>query len=62
VDVRRMAMADQGSVDALPGIANAGSLAIGDGCRMDGIGVVMVEDKDVVIAAAGGDREFACLV
>ena len=55
-------MTDQGSVEAVPGIANAGSLAIGDGCRMDGIGVVVVEDKNIMIATAGGDGEFSSLI
>lgn len=29
---------------------------------MDGVAVIVIEQKDVVVASAGGDGEFSCLV
>jgi hypothetical protein len=46
----------------LPGSLNASGIAIGDGFDMDGVSVLMVEDKDVVIAATEGSRKFASLI
>ena len=49
-------------IDRFPGISNAGCFSVGKCNCVDGVGVLVVEDKDVVIATAGGDRELAGLI
>jgi transcriptional regulator of acetoin/glycerol metabolism len=46
----------------LPCIADAGGLAIGDGNSMDGICVLMIENKDVMISTTGRDVEATSLI
>ena len=48
-----MAMGNKDFVGIFPCNAYADSLAIGDGCHMDGICIVVIEHKNIVIAAAG---------
>ena len=38
------------------------SLAFGNGCRMDGICIVVIEYKNIVIAAAGHGWKFSGLI
>ena len=57
-----MALANKLFVSFLPSVANSGSLTIGDGRRMDGIRVLMIENKDIIIAATGRRRKSSCLV
>ena len=57
-----MALANKLFVSFLPSVANSGSLTIGDGRRMDGIRVLMIENKDVSTAATGRCRKSSCLV
>ena len=45
-----------------PGFLDAGSLAVGKRKGVDGIGVVEVENKEVLIAAAGDDWKFTRLI
>ena len=45
-----------------PGIANTGSLAIRDWLGMNGIGILMIHDKNIMIAATGRDGKPASLV
>ncbi len=45
-----------------PGIADTGRFAIGNGNCMDGVGVLVVKYKDVVVATAGRDRETTGLI
>ena len=49
-------------VDRLPGISNAGCFPVGKCDSVDGAGVLVLEDKDVVISMAGGDRKLDCLI
>jgi hypothetical protein len=46
----------------LPCIADAGSFAIGNGDGMDGVCVLMVEDKNIIIPTTGGDVEATSLI
>ena len=52
VQIGRMTLMYQDAVCLFPGIANAGSLAIRDGNSMNSIGVLMIEDEDVVVTTA----------
>jgi hypothetical protein len=45
-----------------PCISNTGSLAVRNSNGMDGVCIMMIKNKQVVIAAAGGDQKLACLV
>ena len=47
-----MTLKEKFFVGGFPGISNAGSLVIGNGFSVDGIGVMMVEDKDIAVASA----------
>ena len=49
-------------VGGFPGVADAGGLAIGESDGMDGVGVLVVQNKDVMVATAGRDWEFSCLI
>ena len=49
-------------VSLFPCIADAGSLAIGYCDGVDGIGVLMVESKNVIVATTRGDVETTCLI
>ncbi len=55
-------MVHQHFVSMFPRIAYAGSFAIENGNGVDGIGVLMVENKDVVIATTGGDVKTTGLI
>ena len=33
-----------------------------DGAGMDGVGVIVIQDEDVLVSALGGADEFSCLV
>ena len=57
-----MALVHKHFVCLLPCVANAGSLAIGNGNRVDGVGVLMVEDKNIIIPTTGGDVEATSLI
>ena len=45
-----------------PGFADTGSLAIGYSFGVDCVGIVMIQHKNVVVAATGGDREASRLI
>ena len=49
-------------VGLLPGIADARSFAIWDGYSMNGVGILMIQDEDVIVATAGGDVETTSLI
>ena len=62
VDVGCMAVGNKGFVGSFPGVANAGSLAIWNGGCMDGVGIVVIKNKDVVVSLAAWNGEVTCLV
>ena len=62
VHVRGMTLVDKDFVCGLPSVANSGSLAIWNGHCMDGVCVLMVKDKDVVVATTGWCMKFAGLI
>jgi hypothetical protein len=62
VKLRSMAVMNQGLVSGFPGVAYAGGFAIWNGHCMNGVGVLMVEYEDIMIAAAGGDRKATGLI
>ena len=45
-------VADKAIIEELVGFEYGGSFSIGNGCDIDGIAVVMVEQEDVVVASA----------
>ena len=49
-------------MDLLVCFKNGFSCPVFDGHWMDCIGVIIIEDKNVSIASAGGDWKFSCLV
>ena len=49
-----MAVLHQLFVSLLPGIADARSFAIGDGNSMDGVGILVIQDKDVILPRLEG--------
>jgi hypothetical protein len=62
MEVGGMALMHEDLVGLFPGIADTGGFAIRNGHSMDGICVLMVKDKNVVVATAGGNRETTSLV
>ena len=46
----------------LPGIADAGGLPIGDGDGMNGIRVMIIENKNIMVASTGRNRKLAGLI
>ena len=55
-------MVDEQFVGVLPCIADAFGFAIGDGDGVDGVGILMIEDKEIIFATAGGDVEMTSLI
>ena len=45
-----------------PGVADASGLAIGNGDSVNRIGVMVVKNKNIIVATAGGNRKFASLI
>ena len=45
-----------------PGAANASGFAIWDGDSVNGIRVLVIEDKKIVVATTGRDMEATCLI
>jgi hypothetical protein len=62
VKLRSVALAHERFVSLLPGVTDAGSLTIGNRDCMNGIGILMVQHKYVLIATTGRDMKAACLV
>ena len=62
VQVGWMTLSDEYLVCLFPRVADASSLTIGDGLCMDRIGILMIQHKNIVIAAAGRDWESSRLV
>jgi hypothetical protein len=62
VEFRGVALVYKEFVCSFPGIANAGAFAVGNTDGMNGIGVLVVEDENIMVATAGGDGEQPCLV
>jgi hypothetical protein len=63
MEFRRVSLLDEQFVGGLPCIANDGcGLAIGNGDGMDVVGILMVENEEVVVASGGRDGELACLI
>ena len=58
----RMALAYEKFMSLFPGMMNAGGFAIWDGNSMDRVCVMMVEEKNVLIAMTRLNREFPSLV
>lgn len=62
MQVRWMALLDKFQMGGLPSSTDTGSLAIGNGNGMNGVGILMIENKNVLVAAAGGNGEATSLV
>ena len=45
-----------------PCVTNAGSLTIGKGSSVDGVGILMIQNEYIMVAAAGWDGKFAGLI
>ena len=57
-----MAVGNKDFVSLFPRTAYSGSLAIGNGCLMDGICFVVIEYKNIVISAARHGWKFSGLI
>jgi hypothetical protein len=57
-----MTLADELLVSLFPSVANAGCLSIWNGFSVDRIGIMMIKDENVVVAATGRDWEPASLI
>ena len=55
-------MLDQQLVGGFPGSANASGLAVGESDSVNGVGVLMIENENVVVASTGRDGKFAGLI
>jgi hypothetical protein len=62
MEVRGVSLVHKDLVGLFPGIADTGGFAIGNGDSMDGISILMVKDKDVVVSTAGGNGEATGLI
>ncbi len=62
VEIGRMAVVNKKFVGLLPGLANASCLAIRNGNGMNGIGVLMIENKNMIIPTTGWDVETTSLI
>ena len=62
VQVGCMALLNKLFVYCLPGIVNTGGLTIGNGYRMNCVGVVMLKHKNIIVASTGRNREAAGLI
>ena len=62
VQIGCMALFNKLFVYRLPGIANTGGLTIGNGYRMNCVGVVIVKQKNIIVASTGRNREAAGLI
>ena len=49
-------------ISCFPGIANASGLSVENGCFVDRIGIVFVEDENVVISPDRNGGEFSSLI
>ena len=52
-------MANKAIMEELVGFEDGRSFLIRNGCHIDGIAVIMVEQEDVVVASAGRHNESA---
>jgi hypothetical protein len=62
VKLRSVTLAHELFVSLLPGVTDSGSLTIGNRYPMNGIGILMVKHKDVLMTTTGGDMKASCLV
>jgi hypothetical protein len=62
VEFRGVALVHKEFVCSFPGVSNAGAFAVGNADGVNGIGVLVVEDENIMVASAGGDGEQSCLV
>jgi hypothetical protein len=62
VKFRSVALAHECFVSLLPGVTDTGSLTIGNRYCMNGVGILMVQHKDVLITTTGRDMKASCLV
>ena len=57
-----MALKKNPFVDGFPGITNGGCFLVGKCNGVDRIGVLVVEDEDVLVSATGGDGKVSSLI
>ena len=57
-----MALLDELLVNGFPSVADAGSLTIGNSIRMNRVGVHIIENKNVMVAATRGNGKSSCLI
>ena len=63
VNIRRsMALLKKPFVNCFPGIVDADGLTIRNGNHMNGVGVVVVKDKNIIVASTGRNRKAAGLI
>ena len=57
-----MTMFDEELVGVLPNSTDVGGLTVGNSSGMDRVGVVVIEDEDVMVTPTGDCRKFTSLV
>ena len=62
VQVGGVALVDQQFVGGFPSVPDGGGLPVGNGHGVDGVGVLVIQDENVIVPAAGGNRKTAGLV
>ncbi|MFN9914148.1 MAG: hypothetical protein ACK53L_16280, partial [Pirellulaceae bacterium] len=62
VEFGSMTLVDEHLVGGFPSVADGGGFSVGNGDGVDRVRILMIEYEDVVVAAAGGDREAAGLI
>ena len=62
VKVRWMALLDEELVSGFPCITECCGLSVGNRDGVDVVGVLVVQDEQVVVAAGGENRELTCLI
>jgi hypothetical protein len=62
VKIRWMALLDEEFVCGLPCVTECGGFSIGNRDGVNVVGVLIVEDKQVVVAAGGENRKLAGLI
>ena len=57
-----MALLDEEFVCGLPCVTECGGFSVRNCDGVDVVGVLVVKDKQVVVATEGGNRELTCLI
>jgi hypothetical protein len=62
VEIGWMPLLDEEFVCGLPCVSECGGFSVGNRDGVDVVGVLVVQDNQVVVAAGGENRELTCLI